>query len=385
MAPPVRDFPFRSLMKPVMLVLFLLGPVTTVLGAEVRVEALPEPGLQPQVVVSDAGVVHLVYLSGDPKSCDVRHTTRPVAGGDWAPPKSVNHKAGSAIAIGTIRGAQLALGKDESVHVVWNGRTNPSAGRTAEAPLFHARLGKGEKTFGPARDLMGETTALDGGASIIANGKGHLAVVWHGAPRGEQGEGARLVWTRSSTDNGLSFSPPRALNRDEPGVCACCSLRAHLSADDTLNVIYRAATAKEERGMVLLTGKGEHSVLEKLDDWRIASCPMSSASLLSAGTTLRAAWENDGRIVTRLVSDPADPPRMVGPSGAKHPVLAQNSGGETLLVCLVGSGWSAAGTLHWDLLGPNGKVSASGDGTKLPVWSHAAVYAKPDGSFVILH
>jgi hypothetical protein len=124
--------------------------------------------------------------------------------------------------------------------------------------------------------------------------------------------------------------------------------------------------------------------LTKLDDWRVAMCPMSSASLMSAAQTLRAAWENDGQIVTGLMGEPAASAQKVGPKNAKHPALAQNAKGQTLIASVIGSGWNKAGSLHWDLLDAQGRVTDSGDGDKLPVWSYAVAYARPDGSFVIL-
>ena len=74
------------------------------------------------------------------------------------------------------------------------------------------RLSPGAKAFSPQQDLMGDTTALDGGASIAANEKGNVAVVWHAAPAGEEGEVARLVWVRHSADDGRTFLPPAPLN-----------------------------------------------------------------------------------------------------------------------------------------------------------------------------
>ena len=199
--------------------------------AQVQVEPLPESGVQPQIVVTAAGVVHLVYLKGDPKACDIRHTSRRVEGGEWATPVTVNSKQRSAIAAGTIRGAQIALGKDGSVQVIWNGSADAKPGKMPQAPLLHARLLPGAKEFTPQQNLMGDTTALDGGASIAANEKGHVAIVWHAAPAGETGESARLVWVRYSADDGSTFSPPASLSATQPGVCACCSLRAHLGSD----------------------------------------------------------------------------------------------------------------------------------------------------------
>lgn len=365
-------------------ILLTLSFLTLALHAELQVESLPEPGMQPQVIVTAAGLVHLVYLLGEPKACDIRHSTRRVESGEWSTPVTVNSQPRSAIAAGTIRGAQIALGKDGSVQVIWNGSTGGKKEMMMRAPLLYARLQPGSTAFSAQQNLMGDTTALDGGASIAANEKGHVSVVWHAAPAGATGEAACLVYARYSTDDGRTFSAPEPLNAEQPGVCACCSLRAHLAADDTLTVLYRGAPMPTARGMILLTNKAGRSTLTKLDDWRVAMCPMSSASLLPATQALRAAWENDGQIVTGLMGEPAASAQKVGPQKAKHPVLAQNAKGQTLIASVIGSGFGKAGTLHWDLLDAQGRVTDSGDGDQLPVWSYAAAYARPDGSFVTL-
>ena len=353
------------------------------LSAQVQVESLPEPGIQPQVAVTAEGVVHLVYLKGDPMACDIRHTVRRAGGGEWSAPVTVNSTPHSAIATGTIRGAQIALGKDGSVQVIWNGSAEAKPDGMAQAPLLHARLVGGATAFSLQQNLLGDTTALDGGASSAANGKGRVAVVWHAAPPGKDDESARLVWVRYSDDNGDTFAPPVPLNAKQPGVCACCSLRAHLAADGTLSVLYRAATAPTERGMWLITSKAGQTTLKKLDDWRVAMCPMSSASLMAAGLTLRGAWENDGQIVTGIIVE-TTASQKIGPKNAKHPTLAWNTKGQTLVASVIDSGWSKAGTLHWEILDAQGSITESGDGGKLPVWSYAATYARPDGGFVIL-
>lgn len=354
------------------------------LHAQVKVESLPEPGLQPQVVVSPAGVVHLVYLLGDPKACDVRHTTRRVEGGDWSPPVTVNSEPRSAIAIGTIRGAQIALGKNDSVQVLWNGSTAGRSEPMRQAPLLHARLAPGAKTFSAQQNLMAETTALDGGASIAANPNGQVTVVWHAAPAGAKGEAERLVFARNSSDDGLTFAAPEPLNAASPGVCACCSLRAHLAGDGTLSVLYRGTPEPASRGMILLTCRAGATRKTRLDDWQVALCPMSSASLLPTGRSLRAAWENNGRIVTGILGGPAPEHRKIGPGNAKHPALAQNTQGQVLVASVIGSGWNQGGSLHWDLLDTRRPSSSNGGGQPIPVWSHPAVYAQPDGRFVIL-
>lgn len=363
--------------------LFLWLLLAASLHAQVQVDSLPEPGIQPQVAVTAEGTVHLVYLKGDPKACDIRHTMRRGGSGPWTAPVTVNSTPRSAIAIGTIRGAQIALGKDGSVQVIWNGSTDAGPNGAAQAPLLHARLAPGATSFSLQQNLLGETTTLDGGASISANEKGRVAVVWHAAPPGKEDEKARLVWVRYSNDNGGTFTSPEPLNAGQPGVCACCSLRAHLAADGTLSVLYRAATAPTERGMWFITGKDGPTTLKKLDDWRVAMCPMSSASLLTAGPNLLGAWESDGQIVTGTMGE-TTAPRKIGANRAKHPALARNAKGQTLVASVIGSGWAKAGTLRWDILDAHGKITESGNGGELPVWSYAASYARPDGSFVVL-
>jgi hypothetical protein len=96
---------------------------------------------------------------------DVRHVRRAKGARDWSAPVAVNSEPQSAIAMGTIRGAQLASGKDGSLHVVWNGAMK-SGGNGS--PLFYARLEAGQAKFTPQRNLLGNTGALDGGASVAA-------------------------------------------------------------------------------------------------------------------------------------------------------------------------------------------------------------------------
>lgn len=370
-------------MKSVALALTFLVLIQA-LSAQVNVESVPEGGLQPQVAVSSEGVVHLVYLKGDPKGCDIRYTHRPVDDMTWAVPITVNSIARTAVAMGTIRGAQLVLGKAGSVQVVWNGAPDHAGGGPQRSPLYHARLESRGSAFSTQQDLLDGTVALDGGATIAADGEGRVCIIWHAATESGERENSRLIFLRESMDDGRHFSAHLPLNSASPGVCACCSLRAHLDGRGTLSVLYRTAFKADARGMALITYKKDKSVaIKMLDDWRIAMCPMSSMSLMHVAQTLRAAWENDGQIVTGFMDSPGVL-QKVGPKNAKHPALAQNAKGQTIIVSLLGAGWAKAGQLHWDVLDKKGNISSSEDGEKLPVWSFAATYARTDGHFIIL-
>lgn len=353
--------------------------------AQVKVEAVPEGGIQPQVLVDQKGTAHLVYLKGDPKACDIRYTHRSLTDSNWAEPITVNSTAASAVAMGTIRGAQLALGRENSVQVVWNGVPTMLSDKQHRSPLYHARKPAGALTFEKQRDWLGDTVALDGGASIAANGEGRVCLVWHAAKDFGLREGARYIFVRESSDDGATFSEPRELNSAQPGVCPCCSLKAHLDSQGTLHVIYRAAMKPDERGMALIREtKGGKVSITALDDWRIAMCPMSSISIQESSGKLSAAWENDGQLVTALLNDSAPKPVKSDAKGAKHPSLAMGSDGKSLLTSITNSGWMKAGRLHWELRNASGMVIESQDGDKLPVWSFATSHALPDGSFLIL-
>lgn len=99
-------------------------------GAEkVRFERVPEGGVQPQLATSPDGTLHLVYLTGDPRGGDVRHVTKRSGAANWSEPRTLNGMPATAVAAGTIRGAQIAVGKDDSLHVVWNGPGGKNTGR----------------------------------------------------------------------------------------------------------------------------------------------------------------------------------------------------------------------------------------------------------------
>src|SRR4051794_40542826 len=84
------------------------------LGAAERVQLVrtPDGGVQPQAVVDAAGVLHLIYFKGEPKGGDIFYVLQPAGSSEFSKPVQVNSVAGSAIAVGTIRGAHLALGKN---------------------------------------------------------------------------------------------------------------------------------------------------------------------------------------------------------------------------------------------------------------------------------
>ena len=357
--------------------------------AVVSVEKLPEPGLQPQAIAAPDGTVHLIYLTGDPKSSDILYRRRK-GQALWSEPLRVNSEAGSAIAIGTIRGPQFALGRNGRVHVAWNGSQSDPKSTGGGSPMLYSRLNEDGKGFSSQRNLMGTTGELDGGGSVAADTEGRVFVIWHGSPKGSQGETNRAVFLASSSDDGNSFAPERSVSPPGTGACGCCGLTALADARGGAFILFRSARTSMQRDMTLLISPdhGENFRVGFSDPWSVGMCPMSSASL-TAEAGEWAAWETAGRVHIARLSDKAGKvqPRAIGPlKGAKHPRLATNLRRETLVVWTEGTGWQRGGSLAWQVVDANGELmEEKGQRDGVPAWSYATAYARPDGDFVILH
>lgn len=107
----------------------------------VIVIATPHGGIQPQAQVDGAGAVHFIYFKGEPAHGDLFYLRSKPGTIEFSKPIRVNSGPGSAVAIGSIRGGQLALGRDGWVFVAWNGSqkaepANPIKG----TPMLCSRL-----------------------------------------------------------------------------------------------------------------------------------------------------------------------------------------------------------------------------------------------------
>ena len=358
----------------------------------------PHGGIQPQVAVDEKGAIHVVYLKGDPKASDVFYVRKD---GDkpFTMPLRVNSKPGSAIAGGTIRGAQLALGRNGRVHVAWNdsGKDAPRAPQGyALCPLNYSRLdpaSAGGAAFEPQRDLMGNTSVLDGGATIAADKQGRVFVLWHAADKGAvPGEANRAVFAAVSADDGKTFATEKRASASD-GVCACCGMKAFADSKGNLYALYRAAKGAMDRDMILLFSRdgGKNFSSTALHPWRIGQCPMSSESLFETQSGVLASWETAGHIhfaeVNPATGKPAGPVSPPFGARAKHPSIVANAKGERLLVWAEGTGWQKGGSLAWQLLDAAGKPLGEPGRVEngVATWSFAVAVARLDGSFVILH
>jgi len=233
----------------------------------------PERGLQPRAIVDASGTVHLVYFAGEPSAGELRYVKSGDGCESFSAPLRVNRGPASAMAVGNVRGAQIALGREGRLHVVWNGNGVDEQGSIDRegAPMLYTRIDDARKAFEPERDVIAKRHGLDGGGAVAADGAGNVYVAWH-AP-GDEGEGeeGRQVWLAVSHDDGKTFREETPASRPGSGVCPCCGIGAFALDGGGLAILYRTAHDREHRDTELLlsTKLGGAFKSRTLDPWKV--------------------------------------------------------------------------------------------------------------------
>lgn len=369
--------------------LILCCLILTGVASEVTVLRLPAGGVQPQVVSDTQGGLHVVYLGGEPMASEVFYATRAAGAGEWSTPLRVNSQPKSAVAMGTVRGAHLALGREGRIHVAWLGsamaQPRPADG---SMPMLYARLERGATSFSEQRNLVIKASGLDGGGSIAADATGQVHVVWH-AMAGATDEAGRGVFITSSADDGTTFGPELSAQDAAVGACACCGLAA-AAADGRVAVLYRAAAGNTQRDAVLLTTSDRKRWRgTSLQPWPLNQCPMSTSALVPVdqGRWL-AAWQTGPQVWWSEITANGKAGREIAApgeaKGRKHPALAVQRDGRVLFAWSEGTGWNKGGSLHWQEFDARGKaLGMPGKADGLPAWSLPAVASWGEGFALI--
>jgi len=373
-------------------------------GQSVRLIRVPNGGIQPQVVVGNKGIVHLIYFKGDSNQGDVYYVRSKDWGASFSSPIRVNSEQGTVVAAGTIRGARIALGENGRVHVAWNGSSKssvrgplipemPSDSPYNGLPMLYTRLKDAGTAFEKERNLMKLTFGLDGGGSVAADGFGNVYVAWHGKRPGDpDGEDGRTVWIARSRDGGKEFFAEARAYKEPTGACGCCGLSIFTGTNGTVYVLYRTAKEMVHRDTYLLVSKdaGKTFAGRLVDKWNVGACPMSSMAFAEGPGVVTAAWQTEEQVYYATI-DPTtlQMSEAVSASGKgklrKYPALAVNSIGDTILVWTEGTGWGKGGALAWQVYGKDGKpTGASGGVTDLPAWSFGAAFSRPDGGYIVI-
>ena len=297
----------------------------------------------------------------------------------------MNSQAGSAIAVGTIRGGQIALGRNGRVHVAWNGSGQAEPRVNDGSPLLYTRS-KEDGTFEAQRNLM-SGFGLDGGGSVAADSEGRVYVMWHACPIKNGGELRRRVYLARSTDDGATFSKEASVWDEPTGACGCCQLKPWAQGGK-VRVLYRSCSTLEDRDTYLLSSDDAGATFHgaKVHPWKINSCPMASYAFSQGGAW--AAWESSEQIYWAPVGDDGKAGAILPAPGQgnkrKHPVMAVNARGDVLLAWTENTAWARGGKVKWQVYDAARKPLASGERDGLPAWSMVAVFARPDGGFGLM-
>jgi hypothetical protein len=393
MLPSTRTARHRfALAWPALLALLAAWPAAAPADDALTVLRTPGGGIQPQAAVDARGTLHLIYFTGEAKGGDIWYVRQEAGGTAFSPPLRVNSQGASAMAIGSVRGAHLALGGNGRVHVAWMG----AAGAEPKAPgggtpMLYARLDGQGGAFEAQRCLIRSAVGLDGGGSLAADPQGHVEVVWH-ALAGARDETGRAVYVARSTDDGATFAPEVPATDQATGACGCCGMRACADAAGRVFMLYRAATGGTDRDMMLLaSANGTAFSLNDLQGWKLRSCPMSTCAISAAGSRVLLAWQTQEQVFFASIAGsslkPGAPQAAPGAAKArKHPAIAGNARGETMLVWTEGTAWNQGGTLGWQRYDAAGAPSGErGRADGVPAWGLPTVVPRGDAGFTIIY
>ena len=371
-------------------VLVLAGVAWAGLASRAAVEAsraavetlrIPEGGRMPRAVVDAEGALHVAYVGGGTHRANLFHVTRESGGPGWSgPPQRVNSRALSVSGVGPVDGAQLAVGPDRRLHVVWL--------QAEPARFVYARSLEDGSGFEPQRDLStGREGNLEAGPAVAVDRGGNVFVFWHA---GAFEDARRGVFLTVSRDGGTTFEPARRVSPAIEGACACCGLAAMAYPEGAVHVSYRGAGDNVRRGQRLLTStdRGRSFSDRLVHPWELAACPVSTTSLFAGPRGLTAAWETRGQVhfadVDRIEAVRAPPGKAR--FRRKNPVAAVDARGDTLLAWGDGPGFSFGGSLHWQVFDAAGRpLGQPGGGAGTIIEGSTVAAVVQDGRFLVIY
>lgn len=182
-------------------------------------------------------------------------------------------------------GADLAVGKDGTIHVALSSNAWKLKLPQSEWSFYYARLEPGSQTFSPVQNLNKHPSE---GFSLAADDKGNVTACWLSGK----------LYANVSHDGGNTFTPQAEI---DPALdpCDCCTTSSAYGSDGKLALLYREET-NNERDMYLILWDQDQSHVSRTKvsstSWKIDACPMSSFTICPNHNGFVAVWPTKGQI-----------------------------------------------------------------------------------------
>jgi hypothetical protein len=267
----------------------------------VRFARVPEEGLFPRVAL-DQGELAVLYYKGGEDAGDLFLARSAGEAESFAPSVRVNAAPGSVACDRDVHGGALDLGPDGSAHVVWTEGTEPRS-------ILYTRIPRDGDPLAPI--VLGAPPGLCLSVAVAVDDRGRI-FVFHAAAEDEQDlekePPVRRVWMRSSED-GLSFSEPWAIDRENTSVSEHSAISAHVDElMGTLFVLYRTCYSlipenpNHSRGMRLLSSvDGMQFKGTWVDNWKGPRDPRSGSLLSQEDNSTLAVWDAGGQVFCSVI------------------------------------------------------------------------------------
>jgi hypothetical protein len=289
----------------------------------------------PDAEIDSAGVIHVAYFADN----NIYYTRSSDGGESFSDPLRVNTEAGFASG-GRFRGPDIAVGKDDRIHVVWYNDGYRQKRPKQERGVMYSRLDAGTKRFEKARNLNHKPSD---NFSLAADDGGRVAVIWMAAG----------IFVNRSNDGGETFADPINLKVDP---CECCGSRAVYARDGNLTVLYRDKTDNLRDTCLARLPSGSSTISSNVQisatPWPIESCPMTGGFLNESKAGLIAAWETKGQIYFASPGKNDDgraPNETRAASNGRYPVALSTAGGKNGKDGRILVAWKNDKRLEWQL------------------------------------
>lgn len=276
-----------------------------------RVSAPDVDAAEPAIAKSADGNVFVAWVEhGVEKAANVLVQSFDKNGKPTGEKVQVNPQSGQATAW---RGdpPSVAVGKDGAIYVVWTARVAAEDGNPTDIYLSASR--DNGRTFAPPVKVNDDKVPVSHGMHSLAVDKsGQVYVAWldernvkkepptkEKPPKHQHQdkEPNSEVFFAASADGGKTFSANKKLAEE---VCPCCKTSLLAADDGKLYASWRQVLPIDFRHIAVVSSDDKGNTFSKPtivsdDQFYIAGCPVSGATLLADTNSLKVLWFTAGK------------------------------------------------------------------------------------------